>query len=96
MTISDRDLDRWQAGQPIAAARQPLRRVVPRPAPAPKVEQPTSEFMSVHEIAAVLGVSPMTVYRAIDSKRLKAHRILRSYRVHRNDFEDWLDETATT
>jgi excisionase family DNA binding protein len=90
----DRALAAWEAGANLP--RRSYTRPLPKPAAAPKPEpKPAAEFLTAHEVAALLGVSPMTVYRAIDGKHLKAHRILRSYRIHRDDFEAWLNGTAT-
>ena len=38
-------------------------------------------FYHVKDIAELLGVSPMTVYRQISNGRLRAFRIGRSYRI---------------
>ena len=40
------------------------------------------KFYTVREVAAILGVSLMTVYRLVREKRLPAIRVGRSYRIH--------------
>lgn len=45
------------------------------------METPEDEYMTVGEIAAVLRVTPMTVYRLIQNGKLTAIQIGRQYRV---------------
>ncbi len=47
-------------------------------------------FMTVDEVAAVLRVSTMTVYRLINGGELPAVRIGRSYRVREDEFDRYL------
>ena len=55
-------------------------------------EQPLAgmSFMTVAEVAAVMRVSKMTVYRLVHSGELPAARVGRSFRVPRNAVEDYL------
>ncbi len=46
--------------------------------------------MTVDEVAAVLRVSTMTVYRLINGGELPAVRIGRSYRVREDEFDRYL------
>lgn len=57
---------------------------------------PTSpEFFTAHELAAVLKLNVMTIYRYIKAGTLRAHKIGKEFRVSRADFEDWLERTGT-
>ena len=48
------------------------------------------KFWSVAEVAAQLSVSKMTVYRLIDAKELRAHRVGNSIRVPESALRDFL------
>jgi excisionase family DNA binding protein len=54
-----------------------------------------SRFMTVGEVAAVLRVSSMTVYRLINAGQLPAVRIGRSFRVHEAELDRYLAERHT-
>ncbi len=47
-------------------------------------------FLTPAEVADLLRVSPMTVYRLIKAGDLRAARIGRSYRVREQDVDDYL------
>lgn len=49
-----------------------------------------ARFMTVAEVAEVMRVSKMTVYRLVHSGELPAVRFGRSYRVPENAVEDFL------
>lgn len=49
-----------------------------------------SRFVTVGEVAASLRVSNMTVYRLIQSGRLPAVRVGRSYRIREDDVDQYL------
>lgn len=49
-----------------------------------------TEFMKVKEIANLLGLSVMTIYREIEEGRLHAMRFGRTYRVAKEDYEAYL------
>lgn len=51
----------------------------------------TLDLLNINEVAAVLRVSKMTVYRFIHDGRLPAVRISNSLRVHRSDLDAYLD-----
>ena len=59
------------------------------------VEGKQSRFMTVGEVASVLRVSNMTVYRLINSGELPAVRIGRSFRVRSEDFDRYLADRFT-
>jgi excisionase family DNA binding protein len=54
-----------------------------------------TRFMTVGEVAAVLRVSNMTVYRLINAGELAAVRIGRSFRVREEDLDRYLGERLT-
>lgn len=51
---------------------------------------PDSPLMTVAEVAEVLRVSRMTVYRLIKAGELTAIRVGKNYRVRRRDLEGYL------
>ena len=61
-------------------------------APGPK-DRPLSEvtFLTVAEVAAVMRVSKMTVYRLVHAGTLPAVRVGRSFRVPEQAVHDYLD-----
>ncbi len=50
------------------------------------------ELLTVGEVAGLLRVSTMTVYRLIRTGELPAVRVGRNYRVRRNDLDTYLQE----
>lgn len=48
------------------------------------------ELLTVAEVADVLRVSTMTVYRLVKRDELVALRVGRSYRIRRTDLDDYL------
>ncbi|MHB8220668.1 MAG: helix-turn-helix domain-containing protein [Acidimicrobiales bacterium] len=54
-----------------------------------------SRFMTAGEVAAVLRVSSMTVYRLINADQLPAVRIGKSFRVRAEDLDRYLEERHT-
>ncbi|WP_163754399.1 helix-turn-helix domain-containing protein [Mycobacterium botniense] len=54
--------------------------------------QPTrTQFLTVAEVAALMRVSKMTVYRLVHSGELPAVRVGRSFRVHAKAVHDMLE-----
>ncbi len=51
-------------------------------------------YLTVAAIAGELGVSRMTVYRAIYSGELEALQFRRSYRVHSDAYQKWRKQLA--
>lgn len=49
-------------------------------------------FMTVNEVASLLRVSNMTVYRLINAGEMPAARIGKSYRIRRTDVDKYLSE----
>ncbi len=54
-----------------------------------------SRFLTVAEVAALLRVSTMTVYRLIKAGQLAAVRVGKSYRVREDDVDRYLASTYT-
>ncbi len=54
-----------------------------------------SQYLTVGEVARILRVSNMTVYRLIGSGQLPAARIGRSYRLRVEDVDRYLAERFT-
>jgi excisionase family DNA binding protein len=57
---------------------------------------PISRLLTVAEVATVIRVSRMTVYRLIRRGQLKAIRVGRNYRVREDDLELYLESQAVT
>ena len=59
---------------------------------------PEREFgeplLTVGEVASLMRVSNMTVYRLIKSGQLAAIRVGKNYRIRRNDIDRYLTERA--
>ncbi|HEY8200377.1 MAG TPA: helix-turn-helix domain-containing protein [Actinomycetota bacterium] len=53
----------------------------------------TSEFLTVSEVARLMRVSNMTVYRLIRSGALGAVRVGNRYRVRSSDVHKYLDDS---
>ncbi len=54
-----------------------------------------ARFVTVAEVAELLRVSTMTVYRLIKAGRLPAVRVGKSYRVREDDVDRYLASTYT-
>ncbi|WP_299564811.1 helix-turn-helix domain-containing protein [uncultured Mycolicibacterium sp.] len=55
--------------------------------------QPRTQFMTVAEVASLMRVSKMTVYRLVHSGELPAVRVGRSFRVHAKAVHDLLESS---
>jgi excisionase family DNA binding protein len=55
--------------------------------------EPGSNFLTVGEVARLMRVSNMTVYRLIRSGALKAVRVGNRYRVRESDVHTYLNES---
>lgn len=51
-------------------------------------------LLTVGEVAAIMRVSNMTIYRLIKSGQLAAIRVGKNYRVRRSDIERYLTDRA--
>ena len=54
------------------------------------VSKNSSEFMTVSEVADLMRVSSMTVYRLIKAGEIRAARVGKSYRIRENDVDQYL------
>jgi excisionase family DNA binding protein len=76
----------------------PARVEEPRaPSARPRSERPLNEvkFLTVAEVASVMRVSKMTVYRLVHSGHLPAIRVGRSFRVPEQAVHEYLRESFT-
>jgi excisionase family DNA binding protein len=80
-----------------AGARHVLKVRCAMPAQGPQrpADRPLSEvtFLTVAEVAAVMRVSKMTVYRLVHAGTLPAVRVGRSFRVPEKAVHDYLDQS---
>ena len=53
------------------------------------------EFYKTEELAEILQVNIMTIYRYIKSGKLKAYKIGKEYRIDKKTFEDFLKSVKT-
>ncbi len=53
------------------------------------------EFYKAEDLAKVLEVNIMTIYRYIKAGRLKAHKIGRDFRIEKREFNSFLKKTST-
>ena len=54
------------------------------------VSKNSSEFMTVSEVADLMRVSSMTVYRLIKAGEIRAARVGKSYRIRESDVDHYL------
>ena len=73
-------------------------KVTPLKAPkkAEKKERGGYQFYKVEELADELRVCDMTIYRYIKSKKLKAHKIGREFRIPKAEYKKFLLQTTTS
>jgi len=57
---------------------------------------PDLKLLTVAEIAAILRISKMTVYRLIESGDIPALRVGRSFRVPEDDVKQYLERAMVT
>ena len=53
------------------------------------------EFYRAEDLAELLEVNIMTIYRYIKAGRLKAYKIGRDFRIDKTEFEAFLKRTST-
>ena len=53
------------------------------------------EFYKAEDLAELLQVNIMTIYRYIKAGRLKAHKIGRDFRIGKTEFNTFLDNVST-
>jgi excisionase family DNA binding protein len=61
----------------------------------PTDRAPRARFLTVAEVAGILRVSTMTVYRLIKAGNLPAVRVGKSYRVREDDVDRYLARSYT-
>lgn len=53
------------------------------------------DFYKAEDLAKLLKVNIMTIYRYIKSGRLKAYRLGREFRIEKGEFENFLNKVST-
>lgn len=53
------------------------------------------EFYKAGDLAELLEVNIMTIYRYIKAGRLKAYKIGREFRISKNEFQSFLKKVST-
>lgn len=48
------------------------------------------EFLTTNEVAQILGISPFTVRRYIQTRKLKAVKLENSYRIRQSHLDDFI------
>ena len=56
----------------------------------PKKSEQPARFMTVSEVADLMRVSSMTVYRLIKAGEIRAARVGKSYRIREDDVDQFL------
>ena len=56
--------------------------------------QTTDRLLTVHEVAGIMRVSNMTVYRLIRAGELRAARVGRGYRIRESELDAYLNRGA--
>ena len=52
-------------------------------------------LLTIDEIIKILKVSKMTIYRYIESGKLKAYKLGKEYRIDKKDLEEYLSSIKT-
>lgn len=53
------------------------------------------DFYTAKELAEKLKLNVMTIYRYIDSKKLKAYKIGKEFRIGKQEFDQFIDKAKT-
>jgi excisionase family DNA binding protein len=56
---------------------------------------PEKEFYKAEELAEVLQVNIMTIYRYIKAGKLKAYKLGKEFRIEKNEFQEFLKRSQT-
>jgi excisionase family DNA binding protein len=62
-------------------------------AKTPAGDSTPSKFLTIAEVAAMMRVSKMTVYRLVHSGEMPAVRVGRSFRVREDDANDYIEKS---
>ncbi len=54
-----------------------------------------TEFYRAEDLAKLLKVNIMTIYRYIKAKKLKAYKIGREFRIEKKDFDKFMEKVST-
>lgn len=81
--------------RPMAMRPGSAHPVAPRPMAERPAPRPAVSFLTVAEVAAMMRVSKMTVYRLVHGGELTAVRVGRSFRVPAPAVRAYLDEART-
>ena len=65
-----------------------------RPGAPPRDELSSERLMTVSEVAELMRVSNMTVYRLIKSGQLSAIRVGKNYRIRETDVQRYLSDRS--
>ena len=57
--------------------------------------KPKKDFYTAKELAEMLSLNVMTIYRYIDAGKLKAYKIGKEFRIEKAEFERFLKKTST-
>lgn len=60
-----------------------------------EINKMNKQFYTAEELANSLEVNIMTIYRYIKSKKLKAYKIGKEYRIDKNEFESFMKKVST-
>ena len=55
----------------------------------------SNKLLTVNEVAKILRVSNMTVYRLVKNKQIPAIRVGKNYRIKETDVDNYLDRGST-
>lgn len=58
------------------------------------INKSDKEFYKTEDLAEKLDVNIMTIYRYISTKKLKAYKIGKEFRIKRSDFEAFLNRAS--
>lgn len=59
------------------------------------MQKSEKEFYTAIELAELLSVNVMTIYRYIKAKKLKAYKIGKEFRIDRAEFQRFLKASST-
>ncbi len=85
-------------GRPMGAVGRPMAQhhnTMPVGRPAVPVQRAAVTFLTVAEVAGMMRVSKMTVYRLVHAGELSAVRVGRSFRVPERAVQDYLRDAYT-